>query len=657
MNFLAAFLFGLGVVVIQVLSGGAGNPAFALPGYLLIVAGGAAAAVGGFRSSGGVSAGVVLLAAALFGYLCWRAGESPDDLAGQRVMGLILACGVLWFSFAGILTSTLSRWIFVGVLVLGSLGNLVVGVLQVTSDWESYALFFAAPDVRDVYVEKFDGRMLGTYLNPNHLAWVFNAAALFCLGIGVWARVKVWMRVLTIYFSACFALGTVLTGSRGGMIALGLAMAAFAVASLVAMATNPVHRRVWLSLSVVVGICVVVAGGYLAYSSSWQVQGRIDSLSKFSDVRSILNEYGWRQFQREPVLGSGPGMFLYAARALRRIQSDDAVYVHNDWLQVAVEYGWVGFSLLILLVGVLLWQGVAMFSRRVRMSFDSLGTVSETGAAFLLGAWATLIAFSVHSLFDFNMYTPANALLAAGVAGMLGSVSIAGGNRWEEISSGLGRGLCIALAFVGALLLGFWLRQQAEPEYRLHRARQALERENHGKAIEEAKKGLAGAPTHPELLFTLGTALERPNIFEEDRPSLVIDEESQPEGDPLMDESLSAYRGALEARPFERQYLIAVGETLAGLGQREEALQMLRRAIMFEPNHAYAFQAVGDFYEEAGDLDSAFKWYRAGASLPGPEYSRVQLQYVTRKIERREVDRAAEGNVEDNPSGSPGVVP
>jgi len=93
-------------------------------------------------------------------------------------------------------------------------------------------------------------------------------------------------------------------------------------------------------------------------------------------------------------------------------------YAHNDYLQVLLEMGWVGFGLGVALVGRVLGRLWWVTQR------------SEGEGWYLgVGCMGALVALGLHSVVDFNLYFPANAMVAAWVMGM--GEGLPGVVRWE----------------------------------------------------------------------------------------------------------------------------------------------------------------------------------------------------------------------------------
>ncbi len=103
-------------------------------------------------------------------------------------------------------------------------------------------------------------------------------------------------------------------------------------------------------------------------------------------------------------------------------------YAHNDYLQLLAECGFVGF-------GLMAWALVAtlrhLFSR---FANHADWEVAAIGSSLTAG----IVAFLLHSLVDFNMHIPANALmfcLLVSVALVLAQRAESDSGRWIECPS------------------------------------------------------------------------------------------------------------------------------------------------------------------------------------------------------------------------------
>jgi O-antigen ligase len=110
-----------------------------------------------------------------------------------------------------------------------------------------------------------------------------------------------------------------------------------------------------------------------------------------------------------PFFGCGLGGYgtaFWRFKAVGPLLTDD--FAHNDYLQLLAELGLVGFAV-----------GATLAFSVVRMAVRRAVRSRDPGARYFAVAGAgALAAILLHSLTDFNLYIPANAMLLAWIAGM-----------------------------------------------------------------------------------------------------------------------------------------------------------------------------------------------------------------------------------------------
>lgn len=102
-----------------------------------------------------------------------------------------------------------------------------------------------------------------------------------------------------------------------------------------------------------------------------------------------------------PLLGAGPGTFAIVYTQYQPGGFDYRTFMgHNDYLHFVSETG-------LLLIPVMAWMIVALFIK----GFKKLNNPSRLVRGITLGAMSGITAILVHSIFDFNLHIPANAIL------------------------------------------------------------------------------------------------------------------------------------------------------------------------------------------------------------------------------------------------------
>jgi O-antigen ligase len=252
------------------------------------------------------------------------------------------------------------------------------------------------------YTPRFPGAIFGSYVNHNHYAGLMEMLAPFPVVVSMGHLFSGGKRAL-IAFSAILMASTIfLSRSRGGMLAFVVEIVLFAALTLM-QKRNP---RVALGL---IAICVLVLG-FLIFLGKGEVLGRLGDLGP--GIRLNMTKDCLRMFSHRPVGGWGLGTFPTIYPSNRSFYTNLFVNeAHNDYAQLLVETGLLGFGLMLWFLMRLYQYGLPT-SRRWELRWD--GAVS---LAALLGCTGILF----HSLVDFNLQIPANAALFYVLCGLAAS--------------------------------------------------------------------------------------------------------------------------------------------------------------------------------------------------------------------------------------------
>jgi len=337
----------------------------------------------------------------------------PFYLAREQFLRLLV------FACAFCIAAALARdtvWrarLIYGFMALG-LFEAVYGLVQSIAGWQwifTYKKIF------------YTAQATGTYINPNHFAGLLELIFPFSL-VSALQRLDQLnphshaavpsglprserLSALLFYSFATLLLfaGILLSRSRMGLLSVTLAALAMGL--------------LWLSQSARPGRILPLLGLLAAtvLFSLWLGLGpllaRYSSLNiDFSNRLSVWKD-SVALIRSQPLLGTGLGTF---ADSFTRVQSTllgrTVDHAHNDYLEFAVEWGLPGAALLF---GLLLW----LFVRTTRAS---LRPAKPESRYLALACSGSLLALLVHSLADFNLQIPANALLFSVILGLAASL-------------------------------------------------------------------------------------------------------------------------------------------------------------------------------------------------------------------------------------------
>ena len=277
--------------------------------------------------------------------------------------------------------------------------------------------------------EQFMGRASGSFGVPNSLAALIELVLPACGALVFRRRADITLRILFAWITGVLLLGFILTISRGGWIALVLALSLWPLFHT----SWPWRRRLLVASGALAGL-LVVAG--LTFASP-KVRERFLSLREDAGERTrpIMWRAAWRIFQEQPVFGSGAGSYNTAFEKHRpETERREPVWTHNDYLNTLSDYGLVGF---LLFFGPA--AGIAVQARRQQARRDRErqrpvdgpeGSAAPPGSAVSRPGFVDgpdvqaalgvgLLSFALHLFVDFHFKLPALAMAFATVAALV----------------------------------------------------------------------------------------------------------------------------------------------------------------------------------------------------------------------------------------------
>jgi O-antigen ligase len=246
---------------------------------------------------------------------------------------------------------------------------------------------------------RMGGWIYGPYVNHNHYAGLMEMLVPIPLVLSLTRLAPAKARTAAAA-AAAVMVGTIfLSGSRGGMLAV--------VAELVILAALFVKQKRGLRTAFGIGVFLAIVAGLLVWIGGSELSQRIATAGPghselSSDIRAYINRDGLRMFLKKPAAGWGLGAFPIVYPQFRTFYTNFFVNeAHNDYLQLLVEMGLLGFATMI-------WFMVTVYAR----AFKKIGNwTGEISGAVTLACMLGLSGILVHSAVDFNLQIPANAAL------------------------------------------------------------------------------------------------------------------------------------------------------------------------------------------------------------------------------------------------------
>jgi hypothetical protein len=369
------------------------------------------------------STACLLIVFVLAAYLIGRASLSPVELYAREDLFLILGCLVVYLFSATILADPPLRAMLLGMLILVTVGNLAVGFIHFSGKWN----FHIVPS----YMRTFgEGQRIGGFFNnSNHLAAFLSLGSLYFLGTALVGRIFAGGRVLLLFLAVSNVIGIALTISRGGLmgLAVGMTLMAVLISILVLRAYPHALLRLLLGGTVLIGLGALVVIGVF----SEQLMKRASSLGNeqtLSDPRQYIWKAALAQTPGSSLTGTGSRMFYDGCIQFRTPDTPphlkDAQFVHNDWLQLFTDYGWIGLGLGVMVIVFHFKEGLRFLNWHLSERFARNAMLTSRNLGHVVGAMAALAAVLSHALVDFHLHIPAVALTSSLLLGFLANPGI-----------------------------------------------------------------------------------------------------------------------------------------------------------------------------------------------------------------------------------------
>ena len=446
--------------------------------------------------------------------------------------------------------------------------------------------------------EQYGARASGTYLCPNHfgnvLAMLFPLAVLLVYS----SEIGFTLRLMAFYFLAVSAPVLVWTQSRSawGGVLVGLCTTGLLLALR--------RGRAWFLAALVALPLLAATAGWMAWKTLPPVNSRIREVLEKREGAAGIRIPMWKDMpamiRDRPIAGFGGGSFVWAYPPYQRHVDEHLTwdFLHNEYLQMQVEYGAIGLGLL--LAG-LAWGGFGVAGAILRAR-------SRVSALLLAGAAGGLAASLIQAVFDFNFHVFPNPHVLVWMGGVAWGV-------WQsheksaESAEGPRRGFRCAGAALGILACGTgaWLALAGGISYAWNlKGELARERMDWEAAALDYEKSIRWDAGNAQPHLGLGKVKSAQALWYRD-PDPAAERAGRAR---LAAEAEASLLRAQELNPLDMAVVFALARVHNAMGDPEAALEACRRAAAFQRKHVFYREQVGIQLRRMGRDREALEVFR-----------------------------------------------
>jgi O-antigen ligase len=464
--------------------------------------------------------------------------------------------------------------------------------------------------------EQFIGRGGGTYINPDHLAGFLGMTIPLALSYTLMSRLSHTMKVLLAYCAVAMLAGIGVSLSRGGIIAAGATLVVFCLVLLF-------QRGYWLpALGILVGFLALgIAFGEEFESVQKRFEGSFKS-GRLVDDRVMYWSAATHIFKDHPMWGGGPGHFdSEFARYRPPAVQTRPVYVHNDYLNTLCEWGVTGMAIIAAVCGLLYYGALKTWPALGQADPEHGGSQTGDRAAFLMGACMGLLALLFHSVVDFNMHVPANAVIAVTLMALISAQWRFATERFWKNPRHLGKILLTATLAAAIAWLAAQGTRRGREAFWLRRA--ADETASVNDRVAGLEKACEAEPANYENSYNMGEYYR------------IASQQGNPGYEEQARQAMKWYAKSMASNPLDGYVPMRYGICLDWLGETNRAGAYFDLAEKLDPNnHQMAFFEARHCVE-LGDYPAAKRWFQHSLDLGWSEVAQGSLDLLNDRMADR----------------------
>ncbi|WYD79725.1 MAG: O-antigen ligase family protein [Candidatus Electrothrix gigas] len=489
-----------------------------------------------------------------------------------------VACAALFFFVVNTQQDTKKLLLLCWILVVSSSLHAVLGLMLTASDSRSgISLFFA---------------------NHSHFSGYLEMLVWPAVGLAMISKGE--KRILLFGMAVLLIAATVFSLSRGGIIGL---VAGFCLYLAIFIGTDMEEHRGFRLLLVFVLFSTAVLIWFGLDPAVERMKTLTDPLIA-GQGRFPIWQGTLKMIEDRPLIGWGPGCFPFAFPAYQTdtLSKWFVNHAHNDYLELAAETGIVGLT-------AALATGAFLFNFCLgRLLAPKYRYFQPVGAGALAGCFSLL----VHSVTDFNVHIPSNAMLFAVMAGI--AVLAAERASGQEVAASdirlgiIGR-LFGAIAVLLIAYLGFKVSffSYLSASY-ADEASEYQQQEDYEPVVAALQQAMIYNPDNAELMERMGDLfMFRAWNGEQWKKRL------------YLRKALGWHEKAVAACPVSAEFMSKRAYLLGQLGRHEAEEQALKQALRLSPTYIFPNYGLATLCLRQGRLDEAFQYFRCFLQLKGQQ--------------------------------------
>lgn len=546
-------------------------------------------------------------------YALIRYFTSPIEYESRIELFQVGVCTLVYFLAVSNFRHSRDRSVLVLAMVVLGMAQAVYGIYQYAT--HATTIFGLARP------EGYFNRAGGTFMCPNHLAGFLEMVLCVMVArLAMHSSSKLSLerlaleKVFLAFGIFVVMVGLLATLSRGGWLSAVVGL------SVLLLLGGWTWSRVWprvLVGALGVGLLMFLAFKVEGLSSRFihsvtLVKGK-EGNSVNLDVSTLgprlkIYEATLKMVWERPVWGTGGNTWQWFYPKYRPDKvPGNPEYVHNDYLNLLSDYGLVGFALVALALA-------CFYVHAFRLS-RSDNTPEER--AFVVGAAMAVTAILAHSLTDFNLHIPANAVLFVTLIGFTMAVDVRPANDQRAVMP-LGARYALALALVVVVGLAGWFVGRTAVGYHLN-ALGAEVRLEHDRALEYYRRAIRVDPKSPYPYAGIG------DVFLSQSQWLRI-KSGQNQREQLARQAMEAYEQALQLHPYFWEAMLHLARSCEYAQEKTRVVELCQRLIESDPLNPVFYTYLGNFHMRAGELEKATQAFEKARLLqwgygdPSPTY-------------------------------------